>query len=65
MLLTAYLYLANALRSLRREEGQGLVEYALIIVLVAIVIIGALSLLGEEIEDVFQDITTELGGTGT
>lgn len=31
---------------LAKESGQGLVEYALIIVLVAIVVIGILTLLG-------------------
>lgn len=41
----------------RDEEGQGLAEYALILVLIAIVVIGALELLGEGIEKVFGDIT--------
>lgn len=40
----------------RRDEGQGLVEYALIILLVSIVVIGVLSLLGTSIQDVFQAI---------
>ena len=44
------------------EEAQGLVEYALIIVLVSIVVISALGLLGDQITAVFEDITTELGG---
>ncbi|MGD1993165.1 MAG: Flp family type IVb pilin [Anaerolineae bacterium] len=47
-----------------REEGQGLVEYALIIVLVAIVVIVALSLLGPVIGDVFSSIANTLEGTG-
>jgi pilus assembly protein Flp/PilA len=41
-------------------EGQGLVEYALIIFLVAIFCIGALTLLGGAVEDVFTQITTAL-----
>lgn len=45
-----------------REEGQGLVEYALILVLVAIVVIVILSVLGPTIGDVFSTIVTELGG---
>ncbi len=37
--------------SLSREEGQGLIEYALIIVLVAIVVIAILLLLWDKIYD--------------
>jgi len=41
---------------LPKEEGQGLVEYALILVLVAIVVIAILLLLGPAIGDVFSTI---------
>lgn len=44
------LYLPN-------EEGQGLVEYALILVLVAIIVIAILTLLGPQIGNVFSRIT--------
>jgi pilus assembly protein Flp/PilA len=40
-----------------REEGQGLVEYALILVLVSVVSITALTLLGTTISGVFDTIT--------
>ena len=46
----------------RKEEGQGLIEYALIIVLVVIVVIVALRVLGPQIAGVYTDITGELGG---
>jgi pilus assembly protein Flp/PilA len=39
-----------------REEGQGLVEYALILVLVAVVVLAILTLLGPSIGNVFSDI---------
>lgn len=42
------------------EEGQGLVEYALILVLVAIVVIAALSLLGGEVNNIFGDVSNTL-----
>jgi len=45
------------------EEGQGLVEYALILVLVAIVVIAILTLLGPQIANVFSMITNGLGAT--
>ncbi len=48
---------------LPREEGQGLVEYALILVLVAIVVIAILALLGPQISNIFSRITSGLGGT--
>ncbi len=39
-----------------KEKGQGLVEYALILVLVAIVVIVILALLGPAIGRVFSNI---------
>ena len=46
----------------REDEGQGLVEYALIIVLVSIVAMVALQILGVTINGVFDRINTALGG---
>jgi pilus assembly protein Flp/PilA len=48
---------------IRREEGQGLVEYALIIFLVAIVVIAILILLGPQIGSVFSSIFKGIGGS--
>jgi pilus assembly protein Flp/PilA len=47
----------------KNEEGQGLVEYALILVLVAIVVIAILALLGPQIGNIFSRITSGLTGT--
>jgi pilus assembly protein Flp/PilA len=47
------------------EEGQGLVEYALIIVLIAIVCIVGLRVLGPQINTVFDNISTELQNSGS
>ncbi|WP_347246401.1 Flp family type IVb pilin [Thermogutta sp.] len=44
-----------------REEGQGLVEYALILVLVAIVVISILTILGTQVSRVFSQIASGLG----
>ena len=44
----------------RGEEGQGLVEYALIIVLVAIAVITLLTTLGGDIGNVFNNISSTL-----
>ena len=45
---------------LKEEKGQGMVEYALIIGLVAIVVIAVLVLLGPAISAKFQDIINAL-----
>jgi len=42
--------------SLENQKGQGLVEYALIIVLVAIIVIVILALLGPAVGKMFSDI---------
>jgi pilus assembly protein Flp/PilA len=43
-----------------KEKGQGLVEYALILVLVAVVVIAVLTLLGPIIGNVFSTIINSL-----
>jgi len=45
---------------LPREEGQGAVEYVLILVLVAIVLLGILLLLGPVIGNVFSTIIMQI-----
>lgn len=46
---------------LKEEKGQSMVEYALIIGLVAIVVIAVLVLLGPAIAAKFQEIVNKLG----
>ena len=41
---------------LTREEGQGIVEYGLVLILVAVVIIAVLTLLGPQIGNLFSRI---------
>jgi pilus assembly protein Flp/PilA len=43
-----------------KERGQGLVEYALILVLVAVVVIAVLMILGPVIGNVFTKINSQL-----
>lgn len=47
-------------RFLQNESGQGMVEYALIIALIAIVVIGAVSLLGGGVRDFFTGFGAQL-----
>jgi pilus assembly protein Flp/PilA len=45
---------------MRVRHGQGMIEYALIIALVAFVVIAALILLGPSIASVFQTVTNNV-----
>jgi len=44
----------------RNEEGQDLAEYALLIALIALVVIAAVTLLGTQIQTVFNNIANAL-----
>lgn len=52
--------LARRLHTSSDEEGQGLVEYALILVLVAVVVIAILVVLGPAIYDVYENVVESL-----
>ena len=47
-------------RLLTREEGQTLTEYGLILFFIAVIAIAAVTLLGERISGMFDDIRTAL-----
>jgi pilus assembly protein Flp/PilA len=50
-------------RLVRDEEGQGLAEYALILVLIAVAAIVAVRTLGTRISDIFGEVNTGLQPT--
>jgi len=43
------------------ERGQGMVEYALILVLIAVVVIAVLIVLGNQVQNVFCNISGAMG----
>ena len=45
---------------LPREKGQGLVEYALILVLIALVVIIILALLGPAVGNIFSNLVANV-----
>ena len=45
----------------REEEGQGLVEYALIVALISVVAIVAMQALGGQITGLFGKVSTDMG----
>jgi pilus assembly protein Flp/PilA len=44
----------------RNEEGQDLLEYALLVALIAIVAVAAVGTAGTKVKDVFTDITAKI-----
>ena len=48
------------LKLLRREEGQGLAEYALILALIAIIAIVALVFLGSQVSSLLSTVGTSV-----
>jgi pilus assembly protein Flp/PilA len=45
---------------LQKEEGQSMVEYGLIIALIAVVVIAALVVLGPKIAGLFSNVATNI-----
>ena len=58
--------ISNLLKLARRddEEGQTLVEYGLLLALIAIVVIAALVVLGPIVSGIFNDVGVELENPG-
>ena len=44
----------------RRDEGQDLLEYALLVALIALVAVGAITLAGKNVHTIFGQIATAL-----
>ncbi len=47
-------------RLLKEEEGQTLVEYGLLVALIALVVIAALTILGQKVANTFNSINETL-----
>ncbi len=47
-----------------QEDGQGLVEYGLILILVAVVVVVVLTLLGTQLSQVFSKVAGSIPGGG-
>ena len=65
MLTAAYLRFGEALkRVLERDDGeggQGMVEYALILILVAMVVILVLTVLGRQVSNLYSNVSSGIG----
>ena len=63
-MLSTYVKLQVALNELlSQEEGQDLIEYSLIIVVIVLVAIATMGTVGARINAIWGEIVTALGGT--
>jgi pilus assembly protein Flp/PilA len=60
MMTKIYCAMMNRLSTLKSKKGQTLVEYGLILALVSIVVIAVLTLLGDQLKNIFSKITDTL-----
>jgi pilus assembly protein Flp/PilA len=54
--------MSQLIKFFQREKGQDLAEYALLIGLIALVVVLAVTFLGEEISGIFSDIAQAIAG---
>lgn len=59
-MLSLYLYIRNWLESHKPEEGQDLVEYALLLGLIAIVCVLAITVAGQSVSNIWKVIAQTL-----
>ena len=57
------LWTAYQARFVKDEEGASMVEYALLVALIAVVVIAAALFLGTEINDKFSEVGNTVDGT--
>ncbi len=62
-MMTQYTFLAEWLKAhTKTERGASLVEYALLVALIAVVCIAAVTLLGKSAESKFSSVSSAIGG---
>ena len=62
-MITQFQFLSTWLTShIKSERGASLVEYALLVALIAVVCIAAVTTLGEEASSKFEEVGSSIGG---
>ena len=64
MLTYAIVLVQSYLATLKREEGQGMAEYGLILALVALVVVAAFVFLGEQVETLINEVGSKMAVPG-
>lgn len=59
-MLKLWISLQNRVAELRKEEGQAMTEYGLILALIAVAVIATLVLLGTDVKNTFQSIVNAI-----
>jgi pilus assembly protein Flp/PilA len=54
------IWMTRVLGRVRQDEGQDLLEYALLVALIALVAVGAITLAGTNVNDIFGRIAAAL-----
>ena len=65
MLLKMYVKAQNLKDLLKSDEGQDLVEYALLVALISLAAITTVGEIAKQIESIFESISTSLAGVPT
>lgn len=63
MLIGMYVEIKTRIAELRNERGASAVEYGLLVALIAVIIIAAVTLLGGNLRDVFNDVAGKVKGS--
>lgn len=48
-------------RLLENEEGQGLIEYTLLLVLISVILVGSITPVADRLVEIWQEVGTALG----
>jgi pilus assembly protein Flp/PilA len=52
----------DVLQAIKKDSGQDLLEYALLVALIALVAVGAITLAGKNVNTIFGNVAAQLGG---